>query len=226
MGVTSIQYLDLGVFIDSMQFMSSSLEKLASNLPKEKFNYVKRFWEYRTTRADDENLLSDENILKQNVDEWSRMIDSRVRTIPSAIENDDLQERNELEEVTHAFFDEEAEDDDDADDENDKDDDDDDDVDEELINSHKPVIPNGENIENGQLLREFDENDVDNYRLNNNEYASPQLNGNENEILERRLNLLTRKGVYPYEYMDHPKRILETSLPPQEAFYTTLHMRV
>ena len=37
-----------------------------------------------------------------------------------------------------------------------------------------------------------------------------------------KFNLLTRKGVYPYEYMDSPKKLKETKLPPREAFYSRL----
>ena len=37
-----------------------------------------------------------------------------------------------------------------------------------------------------------------------------------------RLNLLLRKGVYPYDYMDSLKRLDETKLPPKEAFYSKL----
>ena len=38
-----------------------------------------------------------------------------------------------------------------------------------------------------------------------------------------KLSLLTRKGVYPYEYMNLPKRLKETKLPPKEAFYSRLN---
>ena len=38
-----------------------------------------------------------------------------------------------------------------------------------------------------------------------------------------KLELLTRKGVYPYEYMDSPERLKETQLPPKEAFYSRLN---
>ena len=37
---------------------------------------------------------------------------------------------------------------------------------------------------------------------------------------EDKLSLLTRKGVYPYEYMDSPEKLKETKLPPKEAFYS------
>ena len=36
--------------------------------------------------------------------------------------------------------------------------------------------------------------------------------------------LLLRKGIYPYEYMDSCDRFDETSLPDQEAFYSSLNM--
>ena len=40
---------------------------------------------------------------------------------------------------------------------------------------------------------------------------------------EDKLNLLTRKGIYPYEYMNSPKKFKETQLPPKEAFYSRLN---
>ena len=39
---------------------------------------------------------------------------------------------------------------------------------------------------------------------------------------DKKFDLVTRKGVYPYEYMDSFERFDETSLPPQEAFYSSL----
>ena len=35
--------------------------------------------------------------------------------------------------------------------------------------------------------------------------------------------LLLRKGVYPYEYMDSWEKFNETSIPPQEAYYSKLN---
>ena len=37
------------------------------------------------------------------------------------------------------------------------------------------------------------------------------------------LELLTRKGIYPYEYMDTLEKLKETQLPPKEAFYSRLN---
>lgn len=33
---------------------------------------------------------------------------------------------------------------------------------------------------------------------------------------------MTKKGIYPYEYMDDVNRFDETQLPPKELFYSTL----
>ena len=38
-----------------------------------------------------------------------------------------------------------------------------------------------------------------------------------------KFNLLTRKGVYPYEYMDSLEKLEETKLPLKEAFYSRLN---
>ena len=38
----------------------------------------------------------------------------------------------------------------------------------------------------------------------------------------KQLELLLRKGVYPYEYMDSIERLAEKKLPPKESFYSRL----
>ena len=38
-----------------------------------------------------------------------------------------------------------------------------------------------------------------------------------------KFNLLTRKGVYPYEYMDSLEKLKETKLPPKKEFYSRLN---
>ena len=42
------------------------------------------------------------------------------------------------------------------------------------------------------------------------------------DLPEEAFELLTRKGVYPYAYMDDVRRFEETTLPPKEAFYNDL----
>ena len=41
--------------------------------------------------------------------------------------------------------------------------------------------------------------------------------------VEDKLDLLTRKGIYPYEYIDSSEKLKETQLPPKEAFYYRLN---
>ena len=40
---------------------------------------------------------------------------------------------------------------------------------------------------------------------------------------EDKLELVTREGVYPYEYMDTPEKLKETQLPARKAFYSRLN---
>ena len=46
------------------------------------------------------------------------------------------------------------------------------------------------------------------------------------EYKGKNLELLTRKGVYPYDYMDTPEKLKETELAPKEAFFLSLITRV
>ena len=39
---------------------------------------------------------------------------------------------------------------------------------------------------------------------------------------EEKRNLMLKKGIYPYEYMNDFARFEETALPPQEEFYSKL----
>ena len=38
-----------------------------------------------------------------------------------------------------------------------------------------------------------------------------------------KLSFLTKKGIYPYEYMDSLEKLEETQLPPRKAFYSRLN---
>ena len=49
----------------------------------------------------------------------------------------------------------------------------------------------------------------------------PTLTPDQQQQMEEDLALMTRKGVYPYEYMDSFERFEESHLPPKDAFYTS-----
>ena len=53
--------------------------------------------------------------------------------------------------------------------------------------------------------------------------SGKRLSGFEN-CSESQCKLLTRKGIYPYEYMTSWDRFDETKLPTTEAFYSSLNM--
>ena len=55
-----------------------------------------------------------------------------------------------------------------------------------------------------------------------NKLPKDAFNNVKRHYAEDKLILLTRKGVYPYEYMDSPEKLKETRLPPKEAFYSRL----
>ena len=56
-----------------------------------------------------------------------------------------------------------------------------------------------------------------------NNLPKDAINNVEREYEGKNLGLLTRKGVYPYDYMDTPKNLKEIELPPKEAFYSELN---
>ena len=46
---------------------------------------------------------------------------------------------------------------------------------------------------------------------------------NTKKIFKNNVDLLTRKGVYPYDYVSSVEKLLETRLPPKEEFYSQLY---
>ena len=59
---------------------------------------------------------------------------------------------------------------------------------------------------------------VNNLARRNNEFFGFE------DYNESQYKLLTRKEIYPYEYMDDWGKFKETALPPKEAFYSKLNM--
>ena len=56
-----------------------------------------------------------------------------------------------------------------------------------------------------------------------NNLPKGDFNNVKEEYGEKNLELLTRKGVYPYDYMETPEKLKETKLPPKEEFYSKLN---
>ena len=56
-----------------------------------------------------------------------------------------------------------------------------------------------------------------------NNLSKDAFNNVRRYYAEDKLDLLTRKGVYPYEYMDSSKKLKEMQRPSKEAFYSRLN---
>ena len=56
-----------------------------------------------------------------------------------------------------------------------------------------------------------------------NNLSKDAFNNVKRYYAEDKLKLLTRKGIYPYEYMNSPEKLKETQLPSKEAFYSRLN---
>ena len=56
-----------------------------------------------------------------------------------------------------------------------------------------------------------------------NNLPKDAFNNVKREYKGKNLELLTRKGVYPYDYMDTAEKLKETELPSKEAFYSRLN---
>ena len=86
----------------------------------------------------------------------------------------------------------------------------------------KYVDKNGEERSKEITLRFIDSSSLDSL-VNNLARGGDKFFGFENYSNHQR-ELLIRKGIYPYEYMDSWDRFEETTFPPKGAFYSALSM--
>ncbi|XP_065658183.1 uncharacterized protein LOC136082692 [Hydra vulgaris] len=67
---------------------------------------------------------------------------------------------------------------------------------------------------------------IDSYKFMDSsldELVKNSIKVNYKELSNKKLNLLLRKGVYPYEWIDSISKLNETQLPPKESFYSRLN---
>ena len=84
-----------------------------------------------------------------------------------------------------------------------------------------------------ERLKEIELRFIDSFKFMSSNFDSlvnnPARGGNYHffgfkEYSENQYKLLTKKGIYPYEYMTDCDKFKETKLPPREAFYSKLNM--
>jgi hypothetical protein len=63
-----------------------------------------------------------------------------------------------------------------------------------------------------------------NNRKTRNQYKFEKFNNMKQHFNEEELELICKKGVYPYEWMDDPEKFKETQLPPIKAFFSKLRL--
>ena len=56
-----------------------------------------------------------------------------------------------------------------------------------------------------------------------NNLPTDAFNNVKRYYADDKLSLLTKKSIYPYEYMNSSEKLKETQLPPKEAFYSRLN---
>ena len=98
-----------------------------------------------------------------------------------------------------------------------------------FLESHLICNNEEEDEEKDEIVVEVEEEDADqeidnksDYR--NSPYHPPNLNTEQKNAVDEDMNLLIRKGVYPYEYITDVDKLRETRFPPKEAFKSTLKL--
>ena len=105
-----------------------------------------------------------------------------------------------------------------------------------IPNNEERYISFTKNIEVGSYMKKGDTKPIDHkirfidsFKFMNDKLVNLVKNLPEDgfknlqrEYKDEKFNLLTRKGVYPYEYKDSLERFKENKLPPKKSFYSRL----
>ena len=102
-----------------------------------------------------------------------------------------------------------------------------------IPNNEERYISFTKNIEVGSYMKKGDTKPI-NHKIDSFKFMSTSLDSLVNDLPETafnnlkryytgdKFNLVKRKGVYPYEYMDSLERFKENKLPPKKSFYSRL----
>ena len=192
------------VFKDSYAFLSASLEELAEKSKQEDMKHTRKFIEENITSTGYESVNA--SVLVEYNEVHKRKQTSKQTTA----------KRRKCDFINDEALETENESENDSDnDDNDIDNLINDNVDENSISFYHKI----DNTKKSNLYK-LHELPIDDYR--NKIYPRKQLNDTENEIANNRFKLVTRKGVFPYEYFDQFSKFDETALPPQNNFFSSI----
>ncbi|GBM60233.1 hypothetical protein AVEN_273538-1 [Araneus ventricosus] len=95
-----------------------------------------------------------------------------------------------------------------------------------FIDSFKFMSSSLDNL--SKNLRKMPENELSKYppkirQMKYINYLKSKFRETSLHFPEDKLDLITRKGVYPYDYMDSKDKYKETKLPPKDKFYNKLN---
>ena len=93
-------------------------------------------------------------------------------------------------------------------------------IEEEIVDLNENMEIDEDITDEDNIEQEEQSEEVHHYRRR--PYKEPVLDEEQAQFVTEQLNMMTRKGVYPYEYMDSWSRFDESELPSQKYFDSML----
>ena len=233
-------------FKDSYSFLGKSLDQLMSTMSEEDLFYTRRFVEHGVLDVEPTSHLpkkEEETFKKNGASNRKRKLSRKQRQEKTF--------KKKRCAVAHQFVADEAEVSDDSENGDEYDSDLDSNYFDDLINDddsfdnndlsiyHQHMYSDTDEEKDGEEQKDGEDNikeegeedhekryksrqelPSDDYR--HQKYSSPQLTAAQKEIVDKRMKLLTRKGIFPYEAISSFNKLNDRQLPTQLEFFSSL----